>query len=440
MSIAQNNGLNGVLPQVGDGATVSSAPLDPDNLSSNWLALDPSSGLDGSDPELGAASSTLITADGSDTQSAIADMPNLARPITLASIRQVTTPDSDSSLGASALASGPSDATIGTLAGAPAAGPGDGFGAAAGAAGPADVDLFARAPGGSGGGGHGGSPPPPSTLTNNNGLTFIIDWDSSVGNAPSGFMAGFKSAVQYFLNNFSDAAHPTTITLDVGWGEVGGSRLGFGVLGESATNINRVDFASLQNALLSNLPAGDGPQRDPVSATPHSYWAPSAEEKALGLILDNTTLDGSVGFSSSAKWNFTSTTQTGQYDFVSVAEHEISETMGRIGLGGATVSDSGVNYPNSYSPFDLYRFSDVNLPAPASSSTAYFSYNNGTDSGTTNLAGSPKTFFNTTAGGDSSDWATSAGNDAYNAFSGTGPLAASNVDKLVMDALGYGKI
>ncbi len=76
--------------------------------------------------------------------------------------------------------------------------------------------------------------------------------------------------------------------------------------------------------------------------------------------------------------------------------------------------------------------------APTAGSTAYFSFDGGNSSGAPNLAGSSTTNFNTIAGGDISDWASSAGNDAYNAFSGTGAAHTSTVDRLVMDVLGYG--
>ena len=41
---------------------------------------------------------------------------------------------------------------------------------------------------------------------------------------------------------------------------------------------------------------------------------------------------------------------------------------------------------------------------PAAGSTANFSYDGGNSSGATNLVGSTQTYFNTTAGGDISDW------------------------------------
>ncbi len=296
------------------------------------------------------------------------------------------------------------------------------------------IDLFAKGGLGGPGGGSGGGTPPQQYRSSLNGITFVVNWDSSVGSAPTAFVTGFESAVQYFLNNLGPTTTPITITLDVGWGEVAGSRLSPFALGESSTNIDRTSYSALQGSSMgSYLPASG----DPVSA-PHTYWVPSAEEKALGLVANNTNLDGAVGFSSKTNWNYTSTTGSGQYDFVSTAEHEISEVMGRIGLGGGTVSDNGTSVPNSYSPFDLFRYSAPGQSAPAASSTAYFSFDNGTSSGANNLVGSPKTYFNTTAGGDISDWASSAGADAYNAFSGTGAAHTSTVDKLVMDVLGYG--
>jgi hypothetical protein len=307
------------------------------------------------------------------------------------------------------------------------------FGGDSPQSGGAAIDLFAKGgPGGSGGGSGGGTPPPQykSTL---NGMTFVVNWDSSVGSAPTTFVSGFESAVQYFLHNLGPTTTPVTITLDVGWGEVAGSRLSPFALGESSTNIDRTSFSDLKGSSMG----GYLPATDPVSGTP-TYWIPSAEEKALGLLKDNTNLDGSVGFSSKASWNYDSTTGSGQYDFVSTAKHEISEVMGRIGLGGGSVSDNGTIVPNSYTPLDLFRYSAPGQSAPAGSSAAYFSFNGGTSSGATNLAGSSKTYFNTTAGGDISDWASSAGSDAYNAFASTGAAQTSTVDKLVMDVLGYG--
>src|ERR1019366_3808756 len=56
-----------------------------------------------------------------------------------------------------------------------------------------------------------------------------ISWDSSVSSAPTGFVTAVQNAVQFLESQFQD---PVTITIDVGYGEVNGSSLGSGVLGE----------------------------------------------------------------------------------------------------------------------------------------------------------------------------------------------------------------
>jgi hypothetical protein len=179
---------------------------------------------------------------------------------------------------------------------------------------------------------------------------------------------------------------------------------------------------------------------DPIGGT-HSYWVASAEEKALGLIGNSSSVDGAVGFSSSVSWNFTSSVAAG-YDFIGVAEHEISETMGRIALLGATISDGGTNYANGYTPMDLFRYSAAGTRSLVGGQSAYFSFDGGKSSN--GSSSSPSfTYFNSTAGGDWGDWQSSGihnvANDAYDAFSSSGvQYAASPIDKTLMNVLGYG--
>jgi hypothetical protein len=185
------------------------------------------------------------------------------------------------------------------------------------------------------------------------------------------------------------------------------------------------------------------PQTDPIATSPHSHWVASAEEKALGLIPNDTGVDGSVGFSSRVTWDFTTAPPAkGAYDFISVAEHEISETMGRIALVGGSISDNGTIYQGGYSPFDLFRYSAPGLRSLVGGQPAYFSPDGGVSSGGTNPTGASLTYFNSTAGGDWGDWqssgANTAGTDAYNAFASTGvQYAASAVDVTAMHVLGY---
>ena len=309
-------------------------------------------------------------------------------------------------------------------------------------AGPPSVDGFSR-PGG--GGGHGGGGSGGGTLTpwnspNMSGLKFHVNWDSSVANAPSWFQNSVETALSYFYKTF---ASPITITLDVGYGEVGGQRLGFGALGESLSYLYPVSYGDLYSHMSAE--ASSQEQIDAVNSldssttspiTGANYYLATADARALNFYVAPANLgsdgsDGAVGFatnSSLVKWGPTSSSTTsGQYDFVSVVQHEVSEVMGRIALLGASLSN-GVT--NTYSNMDLFRY-DPNTGGRSlkGGEAANFSYD-GTN---------PVQSFNTTAGGDYGDWAgtVSPTNDAYNAFSSTGPLQLGAADKTVMNVLGY---
>lgn len=337
--------------------------------------------------------------------------------------------DNDSSAGGSAANNDAISTTVSLV---------DNYGSGFPHAGPPGLDFFTKPGGGGGGGGghggHGGGGggglTPYSTTIN--GIHFVANWDSSVANAPSGFQSGFETAIANVLGALSGPlGGAMTVTMNVGWGEVGGQSISRFALGESSTYIDQVGYSALQSK-MGYLPSGD-----PISGS-HYYWVSTAQEKALGLVGDNTSVDGSVGFGSSFSWDFSPTTPpgSGQYDFIGVAEHEITEVMGRIALLGGTVGGAA----NSYSSFDLFRFSGPDTRSLQAGSTAYFSFDGGkTSSG--NGSSPSLTYFNTQAGGDYGDWASSAGNDAYDAYAGTGvAYTLSSVDQLVMDALGYGTL
>ena len=151
-----------------------------------------------------------------------------------------------------------------------------------------------------------------------------------------------------------------------------------------------------------------------------------------------------TGYSWNLKANTTgqnTDTSPSQFDLQSVALHEISEVLGRIGMEGATV----INNHATYTPLDLFNFASSGGLA-LSPSSGYFS----TDNGTTHLG-----LFNNSAsnGGDIADWAsyqspTQAGTqglpagsnvaDAFAAFGYpgyNGDISTSDLE--VMAALGY---
>jgi hypothetical protein len=236
-------------------------------------------------------------------------------------------------------------------------------------------------------------------------LVINVVYDSSVNNAPAGFVSGVQSVVNYFESHFSN---PVTITIDVGYGEVMGQSLGSGALGESITYFDQVSYTQLRNALVANANAiGDSaaaaslPATSPVNG---QWWVSTAEAEALGLSSASNNPDGYVGFSSSSNIFAYNENSIGinQYDFQAVVAHEISEVMGRQMFDGASAFGTGA----SYDPLD---------------------------GGKTSLDA-----FNTNRSGDFGDWTSSAGNDAFNAFANPGVVnAITQSDLTELNLLGW---
>src|SRR5947208_12571748 len=112
----------------------------------------------------------------------------------------------------------------------------------------------------------------------------------------------------------------------------------------------------------------------------------------------------------------------GTYDFIGTAVHEISEVLGRAAFLGGTVG----SITNAYSLQDLFRYSSLNTRDLGAG--GYFS----PDRGKTNLDN-----FNS-GGGDSGDWAGSAGFDSFNAFASSGvENLVTEADLRTMDTIGW---
>jgi hypothetical protein len=286
--------------------------------------------------------------------------------------------------------------------------------------------------------------PAPTLVGSSHGLQIDLVWDSSVSKAPSGFMQAVIDAAQYFTTIISTRE---VITIDVGYGEIGGSALSPGALGESESYGYLTNYSTITAAL-----AHDGfvfsATNEPTGS---QFFLTSAEAKALGLVNPTSGLDGYVGFGSLSgtgySWNTAasptgSNTNTGthQFDLQSVALHEISEIMGRIGMEGASVNGKSTD-----TPLDLFNYQShgvLELPGNG----GYFS----TDNGTTHLG----TFNNASLnGGDIADWASAtsttqsntvglpAGVKVYDAFDAFGFPGyngdVSQSDVVELTALGY---
>ncbi len=242
------------------------------------------------------------------------------------------------------------------------------------------------------------------------GLVFDVTYDASVNSAPAGFKAAFAAAIEFYTTKFSD---PVTINIDVGWGEVDGKPLSAGALGENDWSFKTYRYTQVRSALQANATSAD--DREAIATLPTidlsgggNFWITTADQKALGLLGASTAVDGYVGFNANDIFSFDPSNRgvSGAYDFIGVAEHEISEVMGRDSFAGQTIS--GRSY--SYSPMDLFRYASPGTRQLGTGAPSYFSI----DGGTTDLGNWNN--FVTGNSGDLGDWAgtTPYTPDAYN--------------------------
>lgn len=88
-----------------------------------------------------------------------------------------------------------------------------------------------------------------TTITGAGELTFNLNFDPSTSSAPSGFITDFDAVAQWYADHIHSTA---TITLNVGWGEVGGFSLPSNALGASSYNFNTDTYFQVHNALVGH--------------------------------------------------------------------------------------------------------------------------------------------------------------------------------------------
>src|ERR1019366_524409 len=135
--------------------------------------------------------------------------------------------------------------------------------------------------------------------------------------------------------------------------------------------------------------------------------------------------DGNIGFGTNVDYNFDPTNRAavfGNYDFIAVAEHEITEVMGRTTFD---LEESG-----DYVPYDLFRFTAGGTRSfLANDNNVYFSVNNGVTA---------LKYFNPNNGGDIQDWTPSTPPDSYDAYISNGQIGRlSYADLTALDVIGY---
>jgi len=259
-------------------------------------------------------------------------------------------------------------------------------------------------------------------------LKIVPTFESTV--TSSSHKAQIESAFNYAIGQY-EAEYSDPITVDV---KVAYSGTGLGNTNQSVSCYT--SYATVERALKASetMPdqitsAQDVPASDPTGA---SKWCTSmAEAMVIGLLPANC-------FSTSTcspyvptitfgvqpyTFNPSDRNVAGNYDFIGVAQHELSEVLGRI---------PGLHQSTFYVPNDLFRYT-----APGTRNlTAYAPGDLSINAGTTGLA-----LFNTDSGGDPQDYASPLPPDSFDAFASQGvtePLTTAGITNV--DVLGYHRI
>ena len=188
-----------------------------------------------------------------------------------------------------------------------------------------------------------------ATATTAHALTIVPTYDSSITTLSNAVQV--ENAINFAASQYQSLySNDITVNITFKYGVTGlGESQGYYITSPPSYNDIKNALQNLNSSSAQITSAAHLPSSDP---NPSKAWQiDSAQAKALGIYSANDTgEDGWVMFNQSATYTFDPYNRavSGKYDFIGVAEHEISEVMGRTHSYGSNLSFTLMRYTSPF--------------------------------------------------------------------------------------------